>query len=119
MKKVCEKRNIFNSSLFLDLSTESETLISTEEPDIELMKESSVQQSRKRAPLSLFNHHQQHKSSKTGANNQNNPPVTTSLVSESSSSTTAPYVYIDHQKTTTLKEIANERLQQQARRIEI
>jgi hypothetical protein len=116
MKKVCEKRNIFNSSLFLDLSTESETLISTEEPDIELMKESSVQQSRKRAPLSLFNHHQQHKSSKTGANN---PPVTTSLVSESSSSTTAPYVYIDHQKTTTLKEIANERLQQQARRIEI
>jgi hypothetical protein len=112
-----KKRNIFNLTLFLDLSKELENPIATEEPDITSMKESPVQQSRKRAPLSLFNHHhQQHKSSKSGANN---PPITTSLVSESSS-TTAPYVYIDHEKTTTLKEIANERLQQQqARRIEI
>jgi len=111
-----KKRNIFYLTLVLDLSKELENPIATEEPDITSMKESPVQQSRKRAPLSLFNHHQQHKSSKSGANN---PPITTSLVSESSS-TTAPYVYIDHEKTTTLKEIANERLQQQqARRIEI
>jgi hypothetical protein len=66
----------------------------------------------------LFNHQQQHKSNKTGVSNQTNPPVTTTALSESSSSssTTAPYVYIDHEKTTTLKDIAIERLQ--ARRIE-
>jgi hypothetical protein len=114
------KRNISNLSLFLDLPVESEISIATKELDIESMKESPVQHPRKRASLSLFNHHhQQHKSSKTGANNQNNPPLTTSLVSQSSS-TTGPYVYIDHEKTTTLKEIADERLQQQqTRRIEI
>jgi hypothetical protein len=108
-----------NVSPSLDLSTELEVPISTGEPDIESMKESPVQQSRKRSLLLLFNHHQQHKSSKTSTINQNNSPVGTTLTSESSK--TAPYVYIDHAKTTTLKDIANERLQhqQQTRRIEI
>jgi len=100
-----------------DISTEVETPIATKEPDVESMIQSPVQQSRKRSLFSLFNHHQVSKSSKTGANHQTNPPVTTSSVSESSSKT-APYFYIDHEKTTTLKEIANERLQQQARRME-
>lgn len=99
---------------FLDISTEAETPITTEEPDVISMKESPVQQPRKRALLSLFNHHhQQPKSTKTSANN---PSTSTTLVSESIST---PYVYIDHEKTTTLKDIASERLQQQqARRID-
>jgi hypothetical protein len=102
--------------------SESETQIAAEGPNIESIKQSPIQQSRKRALLSLFNHHHQHKSSKTSTINQNNPSTRDSLISESSSSssTTAPYVYIDHEKTTTLKDIANERLQQQqARRVEV
>jgi hypothetical protein len=125
LKKVCDTDiflyNLSNSLLFLDLLRELETPIATEEPDIESMKQSPIQQSRKRALLSLFNHHH-HKSSKANSINQKHPSTTTtSLVSElSSTSTTTPYVYIDHEKTTTLKEIANERLQQQqARRVEI
>jgi hypothetical protein len=116
MKKV-DKREIFsNSFFFLDFSTEAETPIAMEEPDVVSMKESPVQQPRKRALLSLFNHHQQPKSNKISANNPSVP--TTTLVPESTSITT-PYVYIDHEKTTTLKDIANERLQQQqARRID-
>ncbi len=98
---------------------ESETQIAAEGPNIESIKQSPIQQSRKRALLSLFNHHHQHKSSKTSTINQNNPSTRDSLISESSS-TTAPYVYIDHEKTTTVKDIAYERLQQQqARRVEV
>ena len=79
------------------------------------MKESPVQQPRKRALLSLFNYHQQSKSNKTTIST-NNPSTSSALVSESIST---PYVYIDHEKTTTLKDIASERLQQQqARRID-
>ena len=73
-----KKKYSHNLSLFLDLSTEAKTPIVTKEPDIESMKESPVQQSRKRTLLSLFNHHHQlPKSSKTGAHNQTNPPMTT------------------------------------------
>lgn len=87
-----------------------------EEPDIESTRDFPVYQSRKRALLSLFNHH--YKSSKTGSISQTDQPATTVSVPESSSSTTTPYVYIDHEKTTTLKEIAEERLQQHSRRID-
>lgn len=71
--------------------------------------------------MSLFNHQspqqqQQSKSNKTGANT---PRLTTTSIPESAPTTT-PYVYIDHEKTTTLKDIAHERLQQQqARRSDV
>ncbi|CAF0778150.1 unnamed protein product [Rotaria sordida] len=100
------------------VSTESEIPIATDESHIELMKESTVQQSYKRTVLSCCNHHQQSNSNQTSTINRNNSLATTNSISKSSS-TTVPYVYIDHEKTITLKEIANERLQQQARRIEV
>ncbi|CAF0968856.1 unnamed protein product [Adineta steineri] len=60
---------------------------------------------------------------KTNTNNisgsQNNTGITTaSLFPESSITKTKSYVYIDHEKTTTLKEITQDRLQQHPRRIE-
>jgi hypothetical protein len=111
------KRKIFKPIFisFLDLPIEVEAPIITQEPDVVSMKESPVQQTRKRALRSLFNHHQQSKSNKTTIST-NNPSTSIALVSESIST---PYVYIDHEKTTTLKDIATERLQQQqARRID-
>ncbi|CAF3175849.1 unnamed protein product [Rotaria socialis] len=101
-----------NSIIQNDRRNDLEIPIATKEPSIELMKESPSQQSCKRALLSFFNPHQQSDS------NQTNTSLKTNSISKSLS--TAPYVYIDHEKTTTLKEIANERLQQQqARRIEV
>ena len=81
------------------------------------MKESPAPQSRKRTTLlSFFNHQPQSKSNRTSAYS---PPLPSTFLSESTSINT-PYVYIDHEKTTTLTEIAYERLQQhqQARRID-
>ncbi|CAF1106125.1 unnamed protein product [Rotaria magnacalcarata] len=107
-----------NSIIENGLRNDLEIPIATEEPSIELMKESPFQQTCKRALLSFFNPHQQSDSNQINTVNQNNTPLKTNSISKSSS--TAPYVYIDHEKTTTLKEIANERLQQQqARRIEV
>ncbi|CAF2395354.1 unnamed protein product [Rotaria sp. Silwood2] len=100
------------------ISTESKIPITADEPHIESKQEFPVQQSYKRTILSFFNHHQQSNSNQTNTINRNNSSTTTNSTSKSSS-TTVPYVYIDHEKTITLKEIANERLQQQARRIEV
>ncbi|CAF0815482.1 unnamed protein product [Rotaria sp. Silwood1] len=102
-----------------DIPIESQISIATDEPHIESTKESSVQQSYKRGILSFFNHHQQSNLNQTNTINRNNSSPTTNSISKLSSTTTEPYVYIDHEKTITLKEIANERLQQHARRIEV
>jgi hypothetical protein len=49
--------------------------------------------------------------------NDSTPAAASALIS---SSVMTPYLYIDHEKTTTLKEIAEQRLQQQnSRRIEV
>lgn len=77
------------------------------------MKESPVPQSRKRTTLSSFyNHQPQSKSHRISAHS---PPLSPTCLSLSSHT---PYVYIDHEKTTTLQEIVHERLQQQARRLD-
>lgn len=97
---------------FLDLSTELDApTISSEEDS---MRQSSVQQARRRSLLSLFNHQQQKLNKSKSANQTNGSPI-------SNPSTTTPYVYIDHEKTITLTEIANKRLQhqQQVRHVEV
>ncbi|UJR28389.1 hypothetical protein I4U23_009630 [Adineta vaga] len=96
-------------------------IIRPEDVDLESTKQSPTQQPRKRSLLSVFNNHQQ-KSNKTVTVNQINSSAISSMKSESSSTTTTtPYVYIDHEKTVTLTDIANKRLQhqQQVRRVEI
>lgn len=82
-------------------------------------EESPVQQRQKRTLSSIFNHPQLSNQSKTQTKNQNNALLTSNSILKTSSTNT-PYVYIDHEKTITLKEIANERLlqHQQARRVE-
>ncbi|CAF1002323.1 unnamed protein product [Adineta ricciae] len=107
----------------IKLATEEEDLstgldvptISSEE---ESTQQSSVQQAHKRSLLSLFNHHQQKLSKSKTANQTNSSPISTL---NSNPSTTTPYVYIDHEKTITLTEIANKRLrhQQQIRHVEV
>lgn len=98
------------------------TPITTAESNSEPIKESCTQQSCKRAILSFFNPSQESDSNQTNMMSRNNAllsPTTSNSTSKSLSSS-VPYVYIDHEKTTTLKDIVNERLQQQqARRIEI
>ena len=101
---------------FLDLSTGLDVpTISSEE---ESTQQSYVQQARKRSLLLLFNHHQQ-KLTKSKTVDQINPSQISTL--NSNPSTTTPYVYIDHEKTITLTEIANKRLrhQQQVRHVEV
>jgi hypothetical protein len=44
--------------------------------------------------------------------------VAAASAASGSSTNAKSYVYIDHEKTTTLKEIAKERLQQHSRRVE-
>ncbi|CAF0839816.1 unnamed protein product [Adineta ricciae] len=55
-------------------------------------------------------------STRTEGQNANNTP--TAAATAAASGTTRSYVYIDHEKTTTLKEITKDRLQQHPRRTE-
>ena len=101
----------------LDQEEEEEITNISEESDSSSMKDPPAPQSRKRTTLPSFCTHQpQSKSHRISANS---PPLSPLCLSSSSSSNT-PYVYIDHEKTTTLKEIVHERLQQhqQARRLD-
>ena len=77
---------------------ELEIPIALDESNID---ETSIQQFNKQDPLSCFNHQQQPNSNKINPINQTN------LLDVP----TTAYVYIDHEKTTTLTEIVNQRLQ--------
>lgn len=108
---------VLYSISYLILDKEHGIVTISEESDHQSMKESPAPQSRKRTTLLSFFHHQpQSKSNRTSTHS---PPLPSKFLSETTSINT-PYVYIDHEKTTTLTEIAHERLQQhqQARRID-
>jgi hypothetical protein len=99
----------------VELKSDSNMSMSMLTSEIESTKDSLIGKTRRYAVLNLFNYY---KSNRIRANSERDSLATTSSHSTTSNMATA-YVYIDHEKTITLKEIAEERSKQHSRRLEV